>query len=372
MDRTHLVGYAPTRVEDRTHLVGYAPTRVEDKSHRVGYAPTRVEDSTHLDGYSPTRVEDRTHLVGYAPTRVEDSTHLVGYAPTRVEDQSHLVGYAPTRDEDSTHPAGTVSTGVEDRTHLVGTVPTGVGNPNKLKSMEEEVNTNFTTKRAFEDDDFISEKSGSKLEAIPEDMLRQKEEENSLPNCEHLRGETRTQIQTLLTEFRDLFRSVVSEQSAGVNPFSLRVDIKSWCQPKHCTRARRMSQTAEAEFRRQIDLLLELGVIRHSRAGYYSHGFMVPKPGGKMRLVVDFKNLNLVSEKESGWGIPNIKDILVRLGEQKSGYFCKLDLTAGFHQTPISEDSRIYTAFKTSWGGLYECIKRLTSVLPADNVHGSS
>ena len=115
-----------------------------------------------------------------------------------------------------------------------------------------------------------------------------------------------------------------------------------------------MSQTAEAEFRRQIDLLLKLGVIRHSRAGYYSHGFMVPKPGGKMRLVIDFKNLNLVSEKESGWGIPNIKDILVRLGEQKSGYFCKLDLTAGFHQTPISEDSRIYTAFKTSWGGLYE------------------
>ena len=73
-----------------------------------------------------------------------------------------------------------------------------------------------------------------------------------------------------------------------------------------------------------------------------------------MRLVIDFKNLNLVSEKESGWAIPNIKDILVRLGEQKSGYFCKLDLTAGFHQTPISEDSRIYTAFKTPWGGLYE------------------
>jgi hypothetical protein len=81
---------------------------------------------------------------------------------------------------------------------------------------------------------------------------------------------------------------------------------------------------------------------------------MVPKPGGKMRLVIDFKGLNLVSEMESGWGIPNIKDILERLGEQKSGFFCKLDLTAGFHQMLISEESREFTAFKTSWGGLYE------------------
>ena len=68
-----------------------------------------------------------------------------------------------------------------------------------------------------------------------------------------------------------------------------------------------------------------------------------------MRLVIDFKGLNAVSEMESGWRIPNIKDILERLGEQKSGFFCKLDLTAGFHQMLISEESREFTAFKTSW-----------------------
>ncbi len=81
---------------------------------------------------------------------------------------------------------------------------------------------------------------------------------------------------------------------------------------------------------------------------------MVPKPGGNMRLVIDFKGMNMVSEMESGWGIPNIKDILERLGEQKSGFFCKSDLTAGFHQMLISEESREFTAFKTFWGGLYE------------------
>ncbi len=51
-----------------------------------------------------------------------------------------------------------------------------------------------------------------------------------------------------------------------------------------------------------------------------------------MRLVIDFKGLNMVSQMKSGLGIPNIKDILERSGEQKSGFFCKLDFTAVFHQ----------------------------------------
>jgi len=81
--------------------------------------------------------------------------------------------------------------------------------------------------------------------------------------------------------------------------------------------------------------LLRLGVIRESRAGFYSHAFVVPKPGKKWRLVLDFKPLNKVSEVESGWGIPNIQDIMRRLGSHRPKYFAVMDLTAGFHQTPI-------------------------------------
>jgi hypothetical protein len=81
---------------------------------------------------------------------------------------------------------------------------------------------------------------------------------------------------------------------------------------------------------------------------------VVPKPGKKWRLVLDFKPLNKVSEVESGWGIPNIQDIMRRLGDQRPKFFAVMDLTAGFHQTPIDEKSRKYTAFKTSWGVVYE------------------
>ena len=216
-----------------------------------------------------------------------------------------------------------------------------------------ETTSNFSTKQAYDPDDML-ERSNAKLEAIPEEMLSSGEGEDILPDIQHLPSPLKEQVQQTLNEFKDLFKTVVSEKGATVTPFSLKVDLKGWRHQKHHTRPRKMSRTSETEFRRQIDLLLKLGVIRHSRAGFYSHGFMVPKPGGKMRLVIDFKSLNLLSDMESGWGIPNIKDILTRLGEQKSGYFCKLDLTAGFHQMLISEESREFTAFKIPWGGLYE------------------
>ena len=48
--------------------------------------------------------------------------------------------------------------------------------------------------------------------------------------------------------------------------------------------------------------------------------------------------------------------MLRRLGQKKPKYFCKLDLTAGYHQTPLHPDSRHYTAFKTAFG-VYEWLR---------------
>ena len=43
-------------------------------------------------------------------------------------------------------------------------------------------------------------------------------------------------------------------------------------------------------------------------------------------------------------------DMLRRLGNRKAKIFCKLDLTAGYHQAPLEEASRKYTAFRTARG----------------------
>ena len=52
----------------------------------------------------------------------------------------------------------------------------------------------------------------------------------------------------------------------------------------------------------------------------------------------------------SSWLIPNIKHELDRLSKEKPKHFTVLDLTAGYLQIPINEQSRILTAFRTAIG----------------------
>ena len=54
-----------------------------------------------------------------------------------------------------------------------------------------------------------------------------------------------------------------------------------------------------------------------------------------------------------GWPIPNIEQMIQRLGQKRAKYYAKIDLTSGYHQAPLAKDSRVFTAFITS-NGVYE------------------
>ena len=99
-----------------------------------------------------------------------------------------------------------------------------------------------------------------------------------------------------------------------------------------------------------IDDQLKKGMISANQSPFTSPAFLVPKPGGKWRLVIDFRRLNQSVEKSS-WPIPKMADILNKLAG--STYLSSLDLVDGFHQCSLHESSRKYTAFVTS-AGVYE------------------
>ena len=50
-----------------------------------------------------------------------------------------------------------------------------------------------------------------------------------------------------------------------------------------------------------------------------------------------------------GYPIPNIKAILERISNRKAKYYATLDLTSGYHQIPLAEESRKYTAFTSAF-----------------------
>ena len=57
----------------------------------------------------------------------------------------------------------------------------------------------------------------------------------------------------------------------------------------------------------------------------------------------DYRNLNDCTE-DASWPIPNINEMLRRIGAHEAEVFATLDLTQGYHQAPLTLAARAYTA----------------------------
>lgn len=96
-----------------------------------------------------------------------------------------------------------------------------------------------------------------------------------------------------------------------------------------------------------ITELLENNVIRESGSPYTSPILLVKKKDGAPRLCVDYRAVNQITKKER-YPLPLIEDHLDRLGG--ANYFITLDLSWGFYQVPMSDESIEKTAFVTPDG----------------------
>jgi cleavage and polyadenylation specificity factor subunit 1 len=65
--------------------------------------------------------------------------------------------------------------------------------------------------------------------------------------------------------------------------------------------------------------------------------------------------LNNVTEN-TAWPLPNIPALLNRIGQQKPKLFAKLDLTSGYHQFPLHQNSWKFFAF-IIFMGIYEWLR---------------
>ena len=92
---------------------------------------------------------------------------------------------------------------------------------------------------------------------------------------------------------------------------------------------------------------------------------MVRKPSGGWRFTIDYRALNKVITNE-GWQIPNMKDMLQRIGSLKPRVFGVADLTPGFYQMPLHKDCWAATAF-ISFRGIYEWTRVPMGLLPSAN-----
>lgn len=113
---------------------------------------------------------------------------------------------------------------------------------------------------------------------------------------------------------------------------------------------RRIPHAIRKEVDKQVDSMLEQGIIRPSRSPWASPIVAVPKKDGGTRLCVDYRQLNAVTLKDA-YPLPHIADTLEALSGAK--YFSTMDLSSGYWQVGVHPDDQHKTAF-TSHRGLFE------------------
>ena len=215
-------------------------------------------------------------------------------------------------------------------------------------------NSNYAQTSAYERDGKLAldEIPEHKLESIPADLLKAVLEDNEYAKV-NIGGppELRDKLRKLIREFKEIFRATVQKRSSSAfTPFVLDVDDELWERPCNAVPPRTLGREREEELDRMITVLMANDIIEDCTHTHCSAAFLVPKPNGKWRFVLDFKNLNAATRNKYEWPIPNIKDMLNRVGESRPEYFATFDLTSGYYQAPIAEESRKYTAFKTKKG----------------------
>ncbi len=166
-----------------------------------------------------------------------------------------------------------------------------------------------------------------------------------------------TAVLALVEKHVNLFSNKLRGTSARVAPMTIQVDLAKWETNKNNLSPRIQTPEKEQEINKQIATFLKMNVIRLSQEAYYSQVNLQRKPGkaGSWRFCIDFRNLNDAT-RCMGWPLPNIKEIIRRIGAHKPRYFAKMDLTSGYHQTPLAAACSASTAFITH-SGVYEWLR---------------
>jgi hypothetical protein len=160
----------------------------------------------------------------------------------------------------------------------------------------------------------------------------------------------------VIERFIKVFSRKLRREAAKVTSLKIQVDRKVWEVRKNQFGPRSSGVKRDAELERQIRQLLEAKCIRESIASFYSFAFLVPKPNGTWRMVLNFKGLNKATTNVDRWPIPYIEHLLRNIGQLKPKFFAVMDLTKGFYQCEIDKGSSQYTAFITSTG-VYEWLR---------------
>ena len=159
------------------------------------------------------------------------------------------------------------------------------------------------------------------------------------------------QARSLLAEYHDLF-SLEKNEIRCTKAAEHVIELKDPNTALFKERFRRILPLQVDEVREHLKLMLDAGAIWPSNSPWCNAVVLVRKKDGFLRFCIDFRRLNSLTKKDSH-PLPRICETLDSLVGVV--YFSTFDLTSGFWQVPMAEESKQFTAFTLGSMGLFEC-----------------
>ncbi|XP_069169570.1 uncharacterized protein [Procambarus clarkii] len=113
----------------------------------------------------------------------------------------------------------------------------------------------------------------------------------------------------------------------------------------------RLNPLKKRVVKEEVDYMLKHHLIAPSSSPWSSPILLVPKPGKKYRLCIDYRQVNKVTVADT-YPLPRVEECLDAIG--KARYLTKFDLFKGYWQVPLTEKAKPISAFVTP-DGLFEC-----------------
>jgi transposase InsO family protein len=163
-------------------------------------------------------------------------------------------------------------------------------------------------------------------------------------SADHLSPNEQEELYKLLKRFEDLFDGTLGQYKGSQYKIELRDDAT----PYHLRRPYSVPRAYEATFKKEIERLCQIGVLRKINRSEWAAGtFIIPKKDMKIRVISDFRELNK-RIKRKPYPIPKIQTMLTNL--EGFSHASSIDLNMGYYHIELTPASKQLCTIVLPWG----------------------
>jgi len=158
----------------------------------------------------------------------------------------------------------------------------------------------------------------------------------------HLSDQQQNELSHVLRDFSTLFSDLPGKTSVTYH----HIEIKPGAKPIRRSPYSVNPQKADL-IRDELEKMKQIRVIEESNSPWASPVVLIPKPDGSIRFCIDYRKVNDITVPDAH-PMLRIDDLIDKIGTAK--FMTKIDLTRGYWQCPLDEESVPVSAFVTPHG----------------------